>query len=42
VARVHAVIANGVLIDASRRQTILKNAVSMASERPGGRRGGRR
>ena len=42
VARVHAVIANGVLIDATRRQTILKNAVSMASERPGGRRGGGR
>jgi imidazolonepropionase-like amidohydrolase len=30
VARVHVVIANGVLIDASRRQQILKNAVSMA------------
>jgi imidazolonepropionase-like amidohydrolase len=39
VARIHAVIANGVLIDASRRQTILKKAVSMASEGPGGRRG---
>jgi len=33
VARVHAVIANGVLIDAARRQQILKNAVSIASKR---------
>ena len=32
VARVHAVIANGMLIDASRRQQILKNAVSMANK----------
>jgi imidazolonepropionase-like amidohydrolase len=39
VARIHAVIANGVLIDPSRRQAILKNAVTMASEGPGGRRG---
>jgi len=37
VARVHAVIANGVLIDAARRQQILKNAVFMASRRPSGR-----
>jgi hypothetical protein len=40
VARVHAVIANGLLIDAARRETILKNAVSMASEGARGRRGG--
>ena len=32
VARVHAVIANGVLIDAARRQQILKNAVSMVNK----------
>ena len=37
VARVHAVIANGVLIDAARRQQILKNAVFLASRRPSGR-----
>ena len=30
-------IANGVLIDAARRQQILKNAVFMASRRPSGR-----
>jgi len=39
VARVHAVIANGVLVDAARREKILKNAVSMATSGPGGRRG---
>lgn len=39
IARVDAVIANGVLIDAARRQKILKNAASMASAGPGrGRR----
>jgi hypothetical protein len=38
VARVHAVVANGVLIDASRRQQILKSAVSMA-KKSAGRRG---
>jgi hypothetical protein len=32
VARIHAVVANGVLIDGSRRQKILKNAVSMARQ----------
>jgi len=37
VARVHAVIANGVLIDAARRQQILKNAVSMANKRTSAR-----
>jgi imidazolonepropionase-like amidohydrolase len=41
VARVNAVIANGVLIDAARRQQILKNAVAMASRAPGGRPRGR-
>ena len=40
IARVHAVIANGVLIDAGRRQQILKNAVSLANRPSGGRRGG--
>jgi imidazolonepropionase-like amidohydrolase len=37
IGRVHAVVANGLLIDAARRQQILKNAVSMASKGPGGR-----
>ncbi|HVE36036.1 MAG TPA: amidohydrolase family protein [Gemmatimonadaceae bacterium] len=39
VARVHAVVANGVLIDASRRQQILKSAVSIATKKSAGRRG---
>jgi hypothetical protein len=33
------VVANGVLIDASRRQQILKSAVSIAAKKSAGRRG---